>query len=88
MSDLQFGTSDENCPIVTMDNPSRRSNRSPDLFKEAFEALPARLEGASPVEPPRGLVLRSAKASFGVGERDRRPQAGAPGDEIAAAPTP
>lgn len=54
----------EEVVLITMDDPSGRANKTTDLFKDEFEAVLSDLETGP---EPAGILIRSAKSSFGVG---------------------
>ncbi|KMO29102.1 hypothetical protein VQ02_30465, partial [Methylobacterium variabile] len=53
--------------VVTLDDPESRANRTSALFKAELDAVLTGIESADPAERPRGVILASAKAGFGVG---------------------
>lgn len=65
MSDYLHLADENGVLLVTMDDPSGRANRTTAQFKDAFGALLDRIGTAPGL--PRGLILLSAKTSFGTG---------------------
>jgi 3-hydroxyacyl-CoA dehydrogenase/enoyl-CoA hydratase/3-hydroxybutyryl-CoA epimerase len=65
MSDYLRLAEENGVLLVTLDDPSGRANRTTAQFKDAFGALLDRIGSTHAM--PRGLILLSAKASFGTG---------------------